>query len=296
MQATASRQVPWEHSALTGRFYFKIPSQTPVATSPPAPGTAMLEAERYARDDCKGIIARIGAADRCVMAREVFKDCPDCPEMVVVPEGSFAMAGQHEVVLARPFAVGRFEVTFAAWGLCVRGGGCANNQQPNDQGWGRGRHPVINVSWRDAHDYVAWLTQKTGNGYRLLSDAEWEYAARGGTSTPFTTGQSITTAQANFNGSRQRTIEVGSFPPNAFGLHDVHGNASEWVEDCWNDTIDGVPADGSPQTTGDCNYHVIRGGSWAHDAANVHIAARFKAPASGRGLYDGFRVARTLAR
>jgi formylglycine-generating enzyme required for sulfatase activity len=254
----------------------------------------MLKTERPGSGQCKGTMAKIGGANRCVVGREVFKDCPDCPEMVVVPAGSFAMAWKHEVNVARAFAVGRMEVTFADWDRCAAAGGCARNPKPSDQGGGRGRNPVINVSWHDAQEYVAWLSQKTGSHYRLLGDAEWEYAARGGTTTAFATGDSLSPAQANFNNDRHRPVEVGSYPANDFGLRDVHGNVSEWVQDCWNDTVDGVPADGSPRMSGDCNYHVIRGGSWAHDIANVRIDARFKAPASGRNPLDGLRVARDL--
>jgi formylglycine-generating enzyme required for sulfatase activity len=294
MQATAKKQVPWEHSALTGKFYFRTPSQKPAAAPAREPSTAMLKTERRGSDQCKGTIAKVGGADRCVLAREIFKDCPDCPEMVVIPAGSFAMAWKHEVNVPQALAVGRFEVTFADWDKCATGGGCTGNPEPSDAGVGRGRNPVVNVSWRDTQEYVAWLTSKTGNRYRLLSDAEWEYAARAGTSTAFAPGDSLSPEQANFNNSRGRPVAVGSYPANAFGLYDVHGNASEWVQDCWNDAVDRVPADASPRQSGDCNYHVIRGGSWAHDIANSRIDARFKAPASGRGRLDGFRVARDL--
>src|SRR5947209_3851911 len=182
-----------------------------------------------------------------------FKDCADCPQMVVIPAGEFTMGSppseqaaeaQHRVTIAAPFAVSKFEITFDEWAACLKGGGC-NGYRPADQGWGRGKRPVVNLSWENAKDYVKWLSQKTGKPYRLLSEAEWEYAARAGTTTPFWFGDTLTPSQANFDGSpdgtgpspvnRKNTLPVGSFPANAFGLHDMHGNAWEWVEDCWHD-------------------------------------------------------------
>jgi len=213
-----------------------------------------------------------------------FKDCDDCPEMVVVPAGSFTMGSpasekkrdkdegpRHRVTIPRSFAVGKFEVTFAEWHACVSAGGCT--RKPSDRGWGRGRRPVIDVSWHDAKTYVKWLSGKTGKTYRLLSESEWEFAARAGTTTPFSTGRRITTAQANFDGNhtydgsrkgryRKKTVKVGSFSANAFGLHDMHGNVWEWVEDCYNKTYRSAPTDGSPRTTGSCSHRVLRGGSW----------------------------------
>lgn len=294
MRVTADKQVPWEHSALRGKFYFRTPDQSSAAAPAAKPKIAMLEKEHGARKQCAGALAKVGGDTRCLKAREIFKDCRDCPEMVVVPAGSFAMAWKHEVNVPRPFAVGRYEVTFADWDKCAAAGGCTGNPEPSDLGVGRGRNPVVNVSWRDAQEYLAWLTSKTGRAYRLPSDAEWEYAARAGTSTAFAPGDTLTSQQANFDNARGRPVAVGSHPANGFGLYDVHGNASEWVQDCWNDAVDGVPADVSPRQSGECNYHVIRGGSWAHDIANSRIDARFKAPASGRGRLDGFRVARDL--
>ena len=183
-----------------------------------------------------------------------FRDCDDCPEMVVVPAGSYLMGSPrsepgrhrdegplHRVRIAQPLAVGVYEVTFAEWDACVRDGGC--DWYPPDQGWGRGRRPVIHVSWEDAQQYAAWLSGGTGERYRLLSEAEWEYVARAGTTTPFHTGKTISTEVANYNGEltygggtsgvyRGQTVPVGSFPANDFGLRDVHGNVSEWVDDC----------------------------------------------------------------
>ena len=245
-----------------------------------------------------------------------FRDCPECPEMVLVPAGSFMMGStsdevgrdsdespRHRVTIPKPFAVGKYEVTFDEWGACVADGGCGGHM--NDEGWGRGRRPVINVIWRDAHEYVKWLSRKTGKQYRLLSEAEWEYAARAGTTTPFHFGSTISTSQANYDGNyaygggtkgvnRGKTIPVGSFPANRFGLHDMHGNAYEWVEDCWKRNYRGAPSDGSARTSGYCSPGVQRGGSWNSLPRNLRSANRFEADSGYRHNFSGFRVARTI--
>ena len=236
-----------------------------------------------------------------------FKDCAACPEMVVVPTGSFMMGSpssekgrdsdegpQHRVRIAQPFAVGVYEVTFAEWDACVSAGGC-NGHSPADRGWGRGQYPVIYVSWNDAQAYVKWLSNETGKRYRLLSEAEWEYVARAGTETPFHFGMTISTDQANYNRNyRAQTVEAGSFPSNGYGLHDVHGNVDEWVQDCWNDSYLGAPTDGSAWTSGDCSGRVLRGGSWDSKHRNLHLADRDWGPTNYRSIRTGFRVARTF--
>ena len=236
-----------------------------------------------------------------------FKDCAACPEMVVVPTGSFMMGSpssekgrdsdegpQHRVRIAQPFAVGVYEVTFAEWDACVSAGGC-NGYSPADRGWGRGQYPVIYVSWNDAQAYVKWLSNETGKRYRLLSEAEWEYVARAGTETPFHFGMTISTDQANYNRNyRAQTVEAGSFPSNGYGLHDVHGNVDEWVQDCWNDSYFGAPTDGSAWTSGDCSGRVLRGGSWDSKHRNLHLADRDWGPTNYRSIRTGFRVARTF--
>ena len=208
-----------------------------------------------------------------------FRDCLDCPEMVVVPAGSLMMGSppgeegrssdespRHRVTIARPFAVGKYEVTFAEWDACVSAGGCGGHR-PGDLDWGRGSRPVINVNWKDAKAYVRWLSDKTGKQYRLMSEAEWEYAARGGTTTRYSWGDDIGRNRANCEGCGSRwddklTAPVGSFPANVFSLHDMHGNVWEWVEDCWNGNYRGAPSDGNAWMDGDCDIRVLRGGSW----------------------------------
>jgi formylglycine-generating enzyme required for sulfatase activity len=254
-------------------------------------------------------------------AGRAFRDCPACPEMVTLPAGEFLMGSpaseigrdknegpQHRVAIAQPVAVGKFEVTFTEWDACVSEGGCTN--KPGDEGWGHGRHPVINVSWNDATQYTAWLSKKTGKAYRLLSEAEWEYAARAVTkttdkNTPFSTGATVNFRQANYDANfvyppgqqglyRQKTLDVGSLPRNAFGLHDMHGNVWEWVQDCYKPTYEGAPADGSPVVSRDCGLHILRGGSWNYHPRLLRSAYRYATPPEVRLNNIGFRVARAL--
>ncbi len=250
---------------------------------------------------------------------DVFRDCPGCPEMVVIPAGSFTMGSpSHEVerksnegpqrrVSVRSFAMGKYEVTFAQWDACVAGGGCYG-YRPKDRSWGRGKRPAFNVSWKDAKAYITYLTQKTGKRYRLPSEAEWEYGARAGTTTAFHFGPSITPNRANYDGNytydggakgvyRERTVTVGRFPSNAFGLHDMHGNVWEWVEDCWQESYSGVPVDGSVWTTGgNCNRRVLRGGSWYNIPWFLRSANRDWYDTGYRVNSVGVRVARALGR
>jgi formylglycine-generating enzyme required for sulfatase activity len=268
------------------------------------------------------LLLGLGAASRpagrqspSTAERPVIQDCPHCPEMVAVPAGDYLMGSpkteghrgaeaQHRVVIPAPFAVSRFEIAFAEWDACVADGGC-DGYRP-DAPWGRGRMPVVNVSWNNAKTYVDWLSRKTGHRYRLLSEAEWEYAARGGSVDAFAHGATLSVREANFDASqktdlnprgplRGRTTTVGMFQPNGFGLYDVEGNVWEWVEDCWNDEYGpALPADGKPALTGDCNGRVLRGGSWEDGAADLRLAARVASAAGDRSWSDGIRVARAL--
>ena len=266
---------------------------------------------------------------------DVFKDCPECPEMVVVSAGGFTMGSppdeagrdddegpRHWVNIARPFALGKYEVTKAEFAAFVNETGLGTGDscwmwEKGDwelragrswlnPGFSQGnRDPVACVSWDDALAYVRWLSQRTGHEYRLPSEAEWEYAARAGTTTPFHFGSTISTDQVNYDGNytyvgghkgvyREKTAPVGIFPANAFGLHDVHGNVWEWVGDCWNDSYAGAPGDGSAWTSGNCGLRVLRGGSWLNRPRNLRSADRLWGSPDYRYFYVGFRVARTL--
>ena len=253
--------------------------------------------------------------ERALKPLDQFQECTKCPAMAVVPSGSFTMGSantetaadsdefpQHPVSIAEPFAVSKFEVTFDNWDTCYELGGC--RIRPDDYGWGRGDRPVVGVDWDDAQQYVAWLSKQTGKTYRLLSEAEWEYAARAGTTTAYSWGDDVEpngVAMANcFDCGSQwddkETAPVGSFAPNAFGLNDMLGNAWEWVEDCYHDSYDGAPKDGSAWTAGDCKERVSRGGSWG-DLPQVLLrtAFRLRTPPVNRYEGLGFRVGRTVA-
>ena len=205
----------------------------------------------------------------------------------------------HEVTIAKPFAVAKFELTFDDWDACAAHGDCA--QHVSDSGWGRGRRPAINVNWNDAQTYIKWLSRITGKPYRLLSEAEYEYAARAGTETKYPWGDEIKLegkAMANCDGcgsqwDGKKTAPVGSFAPNGFDLYDMVGNVWEWTEDCWNDNYEGAPANGSAWTSGDCIRRVVRGGPWNDDPRYVRSASRRNVSAGDRFNLVGFRVART---
>jgi formylglycine-generating enzyme required for sulfatase activity len=231
------------------------------------------------------------------------RDCPVCPELMLIPAGSATMGSTevfafespvHEVTISKPFYMGRREVTFDEWDACLSEGGC--QYRPGDRGQGRGLRPASDLDWNDAKAYVAWLSRKTGKAYRLPSEAEWEYAARAGTKTPYYWGSAVEKDRANCAGCNttplNKTVATGTFPPNAFGLIDMAGNAAEWVEDCWADNYKTAPKDGSAFTKADCRERVLRGGSFNNDQRFVRTAARFKYDYDVRYYTNGFRVVR----
>jgi formylglycine-generating enzyme required for sulfatase activity len=250
------------------------------------------------------------SAERGLKVGDSFKECAkDCPEMIVIPAGRFPMgspltdpghyddeAPLHEVTIAKPFAVSKYVVTFADWDACVSVGGCPD---VSDSDMGRGNKPVINTAWEDAQRYAAWLSRMTGRPYRLLTEAEWEYAARAGTTTAFYWGDTLGKGNANCDGcgskwDNQQTSPVGSFKPNAFGLHDMSGNVWQWVQDCYHPNYNGAPTDGSAWQTGDCSRRVNRGGSWYSYSRPLRSAARIRGFPGNRDYGLGFRIARDL--
>jgi len=297
-----------QEAARTDAERQRMAALTPPATSAPA------------------LVVPVGALpperERALKPKDSFKECDGCPVMVTMPAGSFTMGSpanepqrgpdegpQQQIAIRQTFAVGRSEVSFDEWSACLAEGGC-NAYRPGDYGWGAGKRPVINVSWTDAQAYVKWLSQKTGAPYRLLSESEREYVARGCTSpscpsTPFWFGKEISPARANYDwrysydGSAKaqpprRTVATDASEPNPFGLLHVHGNVWEWVEDCWNASLAGLPDDGAPRTTGDCSSRVIRGGAWSDEPKDLRSAKRSWEVVGERRAEIGFRVARTL--
>ena len=297
-----------------------VAATKPPEATPPAPEKPQAAAEPASPPELRksdpDVVAAVTPLEKPTYA---FRDCARCPEMVIIPAGSFQMGSpedeadrspsegpQRLVTITRPIAVGKFEVTFAEWEACVAGGGCTSNPAPGDEGWGKEQRPVINVSWDDAQEYVAWLSKQTGKPYRLLSEAEWEYAARAGTTSPFPTGATVTPDQANFQTAfkddgenregeyREQTVKVGSFPPNAFDLHDMHGNVWEWVQDNWHEDYAGAPADGAVRPGGDKTQRAKRGGGWYSLVVDLRSASRQGDQPDHRGGDIGFRVARGL--
>ena len=279
---------------------------------------ALHQAEREIREKTSSMLL-LRTAQQKTKLLHVFRDIPVAPEMVTIPTGHFLMGSpsseagrndnegpQHEV-LVRRFAAGKYPVTFDEYAIYARAAGI---DLPDDEGWGRGRRPVINVSWNDAQAYLQWLNQEAqaeldGRYYRLLSEAEWEYVCRAGTTTPYYTGAVISTDQANFDGhfshddgrrgrSLKATLEVGSYPPNPWGLYDMLGNVWEWVGDRFHENYHGAPKDGTTWESGKSTNRVLRGGSWDSTPDRLRSAYRNMSPADNYCSFDGFRIARTL--
>lgn len=255
---------------------------------------------------------------------QVFRDCPECPEMIVLPTGEFTIGSeesrnerpQRRVRIGTPLAVGRLEVTFDEWDACVTAGGCT--YQPDDEGWGRGRRPAINIGWEDAQTYLRWLSRRTGKVYRLLSESEWEYAARAGSTTRWSFGDEESRlglygwywTNADFEGLSRGAIKramiptrmtepVGLRQPNAFGLFDMHGNVREWVQDCYAADYAMLPTNGDAYEYDRCRQRVVRGGSVHSEAFDTRSAARAGSapqpmPSLRQSVHTGFRVARSL--
>jgi len=314
-------------------------------SDPSAPTTVRSSASEAASGTIAVEVGAPGRKDMLYFAPgngriEWFKDHDAGPEMVVVPAGTFMLGSpetepereswqkgnespQHPVTIAKPFAVGRHLVTRAQFGAFVKttgykaddandwtGSNWENDQKASWRNPGFAQddnHPVVCVSWHDAKAYAAWCAKITGRPYRLLSEAEWEYAARAGTTTPFWWGVSITTSEANYNGNyiykgggskgeyRKRTVPVSSFAANPWGLYCVHGNVWEWCEDAWHDNYNGAPADGSVWLEGgNADRRVMRGGSWSYDPGGLRSASRVGDLSDVRSDGRGFRLGATL--
>ena len=242
---------------------------------------------------------------------QVFRDCPECPELAVVPAGIYIMGlngkskkskPPHRVNITKPFALGRFEVTFDQWQACVDDDGC--KREPDDHKWGREGRPIINITWFDAKRYLEWISKKTGKTYRLPTEAEWEYADRAGTTSTWWWGDEVGNNNANCKDCKSEwsdggtqphgTAPVGSFKPNPFGIHDTAANVFEWVEDCWNKSHENAPTDGTARTQGNCRYRVIRGGSFYYYSKVARADYRAKNPPGVKSYWLGFRVLREL--
>lgn len=328
-QATGGAQTPFYNSGLIGEdFCFgdcakPAPSIVSAAIRLPIGGIGRELGEDGEPLPETPDTSTVAAPEPVTLDFSVFRDCDVCPEMVVLPEGTFTMGSpsdeyrrfdnegpQREVSIAR-FAAGKYEITFGEYAACRADGGCQDHDPTmdfrKDVLWMGDRRPVMQVNAKDADAYVDWLNSKVdGTPYRLLSEAEWEYAARAGTTTPFHTGDEITSEQANYNGQRsyanepigggylRMPVDVGSYPPNAFGLHDMHGNIAEWTADCFRNSYAGLPKDGSA-VPGSANCsRPVRGGDFNKVPSYVRSAMRGAEPASRRDERIGFRIAKTL--
>ena len=240
-----------------------------------------------------------------------FWDCSKCPAMIVIPGGKFDMGspdeepnrrkseGPQRRVIVKSFGLAATETTFEQWQACVDDGGCRSNTMPSDEGWGRGKRPVIYVSWDDANEYVGWLNSKTvGSPYRLPTEAEWEYSARAFSTTAYPWGSEWDGTKANGFGTAESTLPVGSFRRNSFGLFDMIGNVREWVQDCQSPNYQSAPQDGSAWVGlpgEDCRKRVVRGGTWiSFESHYLRSAKRAGQRPSVKANNLGFRVARTI--
>ena len=316
--ALAAKTRPWILGA-TASFLLALPTwaQTPIAHSMTQPNSAAIP--RPSTDITPdvsqqtisgGLLPEMSSRGRGGFRAQVgqsFRDCSVCPEMVVIPPGRFVMGSlpsergrdddegpQRSMMMREPLAVGKFEVTNAEWNACVAARACSPHIA--DRNPVRLDYPVVDVSWNDAQAYVRWLGLRTGKSYRLLTEAEWEYAARAGTKTAYPWGDSISPLQANYSESSLGAPRpVGSYPPNPWGLHDMHGNVYEWVQDCY---VHGY----NTQSTGRTSdwvarnrriTRVIRGGSWRFEGQALRSSARSDIPQWHNVSDIGLRVART---
>jgi formylglycine-generating enzyme required for sulfatase activity len=330
---TKGTQVPWENSSLLTDIYIAGP---PVEV-PQKPSEADAETEYWRSIQGSSnpalfaeYIEKFPSSVFTPLARErlkemnepkavappVFRDCATCPEMVKIPVGSLTIAetgGQARPADVGAFAMGRFATTFEEWDACVAEKACHTN--PSDAGYGRGRRPVINVSWDDSAEFLAWLSKKAGHTYRLPTEIEWEYAARAGTRTARFWGDDpaaacrfanvydnskrkamkLSWSAHNCDGGYVHTAPVGSFQPNAFGLYDMIGNVWQWTSDCWGDVhqsaLDTPETRRSPNA---CSTRVLRGGSFMSDPANAEVTSRMRGEPSDSDVNMGFRVVRAL--
>jgi formylglycine-generating enzyme required for sulfatase activity len=309
-RATNGDQVPWVASNLTQKFYIGGPPSVQAAAPPRPPAPPALpiqpppappvqpppQTTTPSPEAIKPVDRKVG---------DKFRDCPVCPELVVVPAGEFDMGSNdfepekpiHRVAIPKPFAIGRREVTYAEWDQCVTAGAC--KVKPDDGGRPRTDFPVTGVSWNDSKDYAVWISSKTGAKYRLPTEAEWEYVARAGAATSYWWGAANKPGQANCRDcggqtNGQSTTKVAAFPPNAYGLYDTSGNVAEWVEDCWNPNYRNATSDGTAVTTGQCRLRVLRGGSYENMSKYIRSSSRFLYDANVRYAANGFRVLREL--
>ncbi len=293
-------------SGLSGFVYGELIRKVSAASDAAPSGPESVSAEIGRETKTAEAVVRSERAAPKARAPEikVFQDCPECPLMVSLPGDRFLMGDArgdrtekpaHKVTISKPFAIAKHEISVAQWNACVLDGGC--DYTPEAAG-STPEAPVRDVSWGDAQQYVKWLSAKTDKTYRLPTEAEWEYAARGGTKARYWWGNKLVKGKVNCKDcggdyDRRAPAKIGALDPNPFGLHETSGGVWEWVQDCWHKDYKGAPEDGSAWGRDNCRERVLRGGSWRNDSSYVHSASRFKYDADVRYLTNGFRVARS---
>lgn len=279
------------------------PVQVAVSTEQVPVSPAGRPEQQATTDDAEVDVAAVEPTS--TPSSDELKECPNCPVMVALPDGQFRMGSnegdfseqpERGVTIKESFAIGKYEVTVAEWQACASSGFCRKMTDPTPEDANR---PVQNVSWADAESFVAWLRKETEQPYRLPTEAEWEYAARGGEASKFWWGDGYENGRANCETcggewDRKRPADIGSYSPNPFGLHDMYGGVSEWVADCWIGNYQDAPEDGAARTMSFCPQRVLRGGSWRSDVEDITSSSRFRYDAQVRYYTNGFRVARDL--
>ncbi|WP_407673118.1 formylglycine-generating enzyme family protein [Paraburkholderia sediminicola] len=281
---------PAAPASVTPRAATPTPPSAPATVTPPAAPAAQAATQKPATHPPSAGESR---------------DCATCPIVIALPAGSFSMGSStddpsekpvHHVTIGAPFAIGKYEVTVEQWNVCAAANAC---QKLTPESNTNKAAPARDLSWDDAQQYVKWLSKTTGKPYRLPTEAEWEYADRGGTSTAYWWGDQMRKGNANCKDCgdpwhKEGPETVGSFAPNPVGLYDMNGSVWEWVADCWHNSYQGAPADGHAWESPSCDMRVIRGGSWREGGGYMLSATRFKYSASVRQSQDGFRVAKDL--
>jgi formylglycine-generating enzyme required for sulfatase activity/uncharacterized caspase-like protein len=284
----------------------------PVAPAPPAASKAQAGAVQPAHPVAASPSAPVPTAPKApvksaanVPGAGESKDCSACPVMVPLPPGSFTMGSNsgdiserppHHVTIAAPFAIGKYDVTVEQWNACVAANACPKLSGENGAA---ANLPARDLSWDDVQQYIKWLGKVTGKPYRLPTEAEWEYAARGGTATQYWWGEQMRKGNANCKGCGdpwhdEGPENVGTFAANPYGLYDMGGGVWQWVSDCWHSTYKDAPTDGRAWDSSGCDMRVIRGGSWREGADYMLASTRFKYSQSVRQSQNGFRVAKDL--
>ncbi len=297
-QATGDRQTPWYEKGMVGKFCFGTCGRK---------STSDDELERLREENERLRNANLLPPEKVTPSsksgqsfRDTLKDGSLGPEFVQIPGGTFQMGSNDgssdekpvHTVTVKSFAMGRYEVTFEEYDKFCEATG---RSKPDDEGWGRGKRPVINVNWNDAKAYVKWLSKQTGKDYRLPSEAQWEYACRAGSAGKYSFGDDAKQL-GNYgwysSNSENKTHPVGEKQANKFGLYDMHGNVWEWLEDKWHNSYTGAPSDGSAWISSDSNFHLLRGSSWYFDDSLLRCALRYKIDSTGSSHYWGFRFSR----